>query len=459
MPHTLLDVISNSQEILDYLHMRDIAKLRCVSSKYRHIQPFRVANYTRTTILNVPQPLPKSITELNVSFCEVLVKLPELPPNLKVLDLSFCPRILKLPDPLPETLLVLRCYESNLQTIPKLPLNLKELNCKDCRFNNLPDLPPSLEKLNCHRFQITPEYLPVSLKYLSSEILPSDLPAGVFENLVHLEFRYTRSLKTISILPPKLETLTCHDCWGLNSISSLPSTLKNLTCVYCPGLRTLPEFLPPGLTKLRCSQCMAMENLSGSFPREVITLHINHTSLQGVLVFPTKLKHLICQNTHLENVDFLPELKILTIFQTSQTFNIPALPSSLKELRFKFCTKLEYLPCSLPKNLVILDFSCCKSLREIPPLPSTLQLLTCLGCERLENLPSLPPDLKLMNCNGSKSLRRFPILPFNLRALACKWCDSLEEFPISLNSETKVLIDNDSPMTWYHKVMDQLKIR
>lgn len=98
-------------------------------------------------------PLPRTITELSVSYNPGLVLPEELPPKLEVLACYRC-ELAELP-PLPETLVKLECNDNNIRSIPAFPRTLKEVTVSDNPLETLPELPTKLRYLECASCRLT----------------------------------------------------------------------------------------------------------------------------------------------------------------------------------------------------------------------------------------------------------------------------------------------------------------
>lgn len=111
----------------------------------------------------------------------------------------------------PEGVVELGCYGSDIKHVPKLPSSLNTLRCTGCEITELPDLPHGLESLLCNSCEIAE--------------LP-DLPP----TLKHLECEYN-CLDRLPTLPEGLISLKCYG----NRIQpkEIPETVQVLQA-YCP---------------------------------------------------------------------------------------------------------------------------------------------------------------------------------------------------------------------------------
>lgn len=118
----------------------------------------------------------------------------------------------------------------------------------------------------------------------------------------------------------------------------------------------------------------------------------NLTLLPDLVKF-TRLRILYCSGNNFSSLDNL------------------VLPSSLVELKIKYCQLGSLTRIALPNGLQFLDISF-NSLTQLPPLPPTLLHLNC-GNNLLETLPILPPTLHVLLCEFNK-LVILPTLPTSL---------------------------------------------
>jgi hypothetical protein len=131
-----------------------------------------------------------------------LISLPKLPPNL---DMIYCNdnQLTSLPE-LPQTLRKLICSNNQLTSLPELPPNLLEIYCFNNQLTSLPELPPYLLEIYCFNNQLT-----------SLSALPHNL-----EMLYCNENQLTSLLE----LPPNLVELDCNN----NQLTILPIRPRNL---------------------------------------------------------------------------------------------------------------------------------------------------------------------------------------------------------------------------------------
>ncbi|KAI5347758.1 Hypothetical predicted protein [Prunus dulcis] len=104
----------------------------------------------------------------------------------------------------------------------------------------------------------------------------------------------------------------------------------------------------------------------------------------------------------LENFPVIVEKMESLIYMNLQGTAIKELHSSigyligLEELYLSNCEDLTTLPCSIYElqDLKVLDFHCCKRLREIPELPPKIHWLVASDCESLERFSKLSKIFK-----------------------------------------------------------------
>ncbi|WVZ76937.1 hypothetical protein U9M48_024851 [Paspalum notatum var. saurae] len=110
------------------------------------------------------------------------------------------------------------------------------------------------------------------------------------------------------------------------------------------------------------------------------------------------------------------KLKRFEIYRCEAIQSLPkdGLPASLRELKIASCPAIKALPKDcLPSSLQILVIQHCKVIRDLPKdgLPSSMEKLEILGCPAMRSLPkvdSLPNSLRELDvrCSGSEELRR-----------------------------------------------------
>ncbi|KAL6643410.1 hypothetical protein ACP70R_018967 [Stipagrostis hirtigluma subsp. patula] len=108
--------------------------------------------------------------------------------------------------------------------------------------------------------------------------------------------------------------------------------------------------------------------------------------------------------------------------------------TSLHELQFSSCNKLQSLPAGLDtlRNLNRLTILLCPAIRSLPKngLPNSLQKLVIIECEGIRTLPkeSLPNSLQLLKIHDCPAIRSLS-LPKSLQELTIFWCPAIRELP------------------------------
>lgn len=149
-----------------------------------------------------------------------------------------------------QKLIVLRCRNNNLISLPQLPYTLEELDIDNNQLTELPSLPISLNRLYCGNNLITnlPD-LPIELRYICcSHNLLTNLPY-LPDNLRNLNCSYNQ-LSNLPTLPINLINLSCINN-KLKCLPPLPNKLMTLCCTN-NALTCLPD-LPYTLLYLYCS--------------------------------------------------------------------------------------------------------------------------------------------------------------------------------------------------------------
>ena len=158
----------------------------------------------------------------------------------------FNTKITTLPK-LPDGLKVLTCYKTQLTTLPRLPDTLTTLNCSQTQIISLPELPDQLTRLDCNDTQlVTLPKLPDGLKWLDCFNTPLTTLPELPDGISWLDCVNTK-ITTMPKLPDSLKHLSC----GSTNITSLPTLPKGLTVLACSNTKisSLPE-LPPNLTEI-----------------------------------------------------------------------------------------------------------------------------------------------------------------------------------------------------------------
>jgi hypothetical protein len=265
-------------------------------------------------------------------------------------------------------LISLRDNNSNLSTIPSLPLNLRELQLNHTQIVNWPVLPQSLREFQCNENNMTAlPVLPDSLTRLDCMINPiSALPA----------------------LPSTLKRLWCASS-PLGVLPALPAHLEELN-VYGCGLTTLGT-LPADLTYLGCEENQITE-LPTTLPVNLVFLLADYNLISSLPDLPVTLLELHCTENLLTSLPELPASLYALECQFNQITELPEIPAALR-----------YLHCS--KNQITV----------LPELPDSLYSLACSN-NLLTALPHLPPTLAFFRCDTNQ-IYCFENLPENTQQL------------------------------------------
>ncbi|CAL4954207.1 unnamed protein product [Urochloa decumbens] len=245
----------------------------------------------------------------------------------------------------------------------------------------------------------------------------------------------------------ELERLSISSCWCLRSLGCLRActSLSQVSIFSCPSLSLArgAEFMPFSLGELTIHNCiLASDSFSNGLPhlkrlsmsecRSSATLPIgNLTSLESLSVgnFPdlcfleglsslqlhyVYLKHLPKLNAecisqfHVKKSLYVSSSKVLNHMLSAEGFTVPeflcleccrepsvsfeksAKLSSVKHLRFCFCT-IKFLPTlKCFSSLEKLDIHSCPNISSLPDLPSSLKHICIWRCELLKKSCQAP---------------------------------------------------------------------
>eukprot|EP01018_Ginkgo_biloba_P036119 Gb_11158 [translate_table: standard] len=331
---------------------------------------------------------------LHVSHSESLTELPGLGSlkSLTELELTNCPKLSKMPH-LPRGLVQTRIeWCSQLKTILFDMSQMNELkvfyvsNCE------------SLTELRGFG----------SLKFLTEVELSScgelaELPP-LPEALVQARIEECSRLKTISFdmsQVNELKVLHVSHCENLTELRGLGS-LKSLTELElrnCPKLEELPP-LPRGLVQARIQRCSRLKTISFDMSQmnELKVLHVS--SCQSFMEVPG-----------LGSLKSLTELELRSCTELAE---MPPLPRGLVQACIEGCSRLKTISFDMPQTneLKVLHVSSCESLRELPGLGSLKSLteVELMDCMELAELPPLPRGViqdRIRGCSRLKDKRKF----------------------------------------------------
>ncbi|XP_037455139.1 disease resistance protein RGA2-like [Triticum dicoccoides] len=268
-------------------------------------------------------------------------------------------------------------------------------------------LPTQLQKLiveNCHELRIVPN--------LGGD---NNEAAGGLQRL--------HSLRQVRAGCPKL--LFSYSGSSSSSCFPFPASLEKL-CLS--NLKEFNNLALTNLSNLEELELWGMEdltNLSVSRSSKLHTLSIYNSP--GVL--PVSICSLISTS-----------LTKLSIYGCKEVEPIPGeallVLTSLQELAFGYCQKLQFLPAGL-HTLASINYLCifeCTSLQSLPKdcLPSCLQRLQISNCPELELLPTFSDGLRtslqkleIANCPAIKSVPK-DALPSSLQELLIRECPEIK---------------------------------
>lgn len=373
---------------------------------------------------------------LTVSGCLKLQRLPSsicYASSLENLDVSWCEGLLELPEEMGElkslkNLALSRCLK--LQRLPSSICNVSSLVNLDVSWcERLLELPEeigglkslkSLRASSCSKFQ----QLPSSICKAS---LLEDLDVSKCEGILELpeEMGELKSLKS-------LRAFGCSNLKRLPSSICKASSLENLDVSWCEGLLELPEEMGnlKSLKSLRASSCSKLQRLPSSICNASLLESLDVSQCKGLLELPKEVG----------------ELKSLKSLVLSRCLKLQRLPSSicqlssLEELNLSGCQGLLELPEGMGelKSLRWLVASSCWELQTLPSSicnASSLENLYLLFCTGLLELPEEMGKLKSLKCLmlvGCRKLQRLPSSLCNassLKFLDTRWCEGLMELP------------------------------
>ncbi|PKU77867.1 Putative disease resistance protein RGA4 [Dendrobium catenatum] len=423
-----LQMLPNIPASLEKLVLDNLKSLQCMPSSLS-ISSLAVLELNNIPLLKSLPELPFSLRLMNI-YCVNLYCLPSCLPRLSYLQkisIGDAPLLKELPE-LPSSLRELSFKNiKSLQTLPSSLTSLSSLeilsiiNATQLRL--LPNFPTSLEKLNLEdleALQCLPSSLSISsLKTLDLKRIPllkalPEFPPGLkclcvknvsqlqlLPNIpVSLEELYLTDLEALQCLPyslsiSSLKTLYLTRILLLKSLSDLPPNLESLVVDNVPELQLLPN-IPTSLEHLNLSNLKALQCLpsSLSFSSLIRLRLVRIPLLKSLLVLPLGLKYMFVEN--------VPQLQLL-----------PNIPTSLERLDL---SDLEALQC-LPSSLSI----------------STLKRLYLIRIPLLKSLSDLPPDLKYLSVKNVPQLQPLPNIPASLEELYLSDLEALQCLPSSLS--------------------------
>lgn len=267
-----------------------------------------------------------------------------------------------------------------------------------------------------------------------------------FKNLVYLDFS-GQHVTHIPSFPRSLLNINCSGNSFLQRMPALPPNLKILNCGNCTWLQAIPA-LPNSLRYLNYEWCGNLTSSIGRLPDSLVYLNCYYTNVT-MPPFPATLKYLNCGvNSNISSflTSFPPSLDTL-ICESCRITNLPALPTTLKYLDFRYNSTGNIAV--LPTGLRYLNCAG-NNMSNLPALPPNLHTLICTG-NNLQQLPALHNDMKVLDC-GLNPLYSLPAIPDSLELLACNW-DSLSTLPV-LPAKLKSLDCSGNHLTYLPALPD-----
>ncbi|XP_028551525.1 putative disease resistance protein RGA4 [Dendrobium catenatum] len=422
----LLKSLPGFHSFLCLLSLYNLENLDSLPSCLSSLSSLQTLNIHNVHLLQELPDLPSSLRVLVFTGLKSLQLLPNISASLEELHLSNLKALQCLPYSLSISSLKNLCLMAIplLKSLPKLPLGLKYLLVNNVpQLELFPNIPASLEKLNLEdleALQCLPSSLSISsLKTLDLKRIPllkalPEFPPGLkclcvknvsqlqlLPNIpVSLEELYLTDLEALQCLPyslsiSSLKTLYLTRILLLKSLSDLPPNLESLVVDNVPELQLLPN-IPTSLEHLNLSNLKALQCLpsSLSFSSLIRLRLVRIPLLKSLLVLPLGLKYMFVEN--------VPQLQLL-----------PNIPTSLERLDL---SDLEALQC-LPSSLSI----------------STLKRLYLIRIPLLKSLSDLPPDLKYLSVKNVPQLQPLPNIPASLEELYLSDLEALQCLPSSLS--------------------------
>ncbi|XP_024315884.1 putative disease resistance protein RGA3 isoform X2 [Brachypodium distachyon] len=335
---------------------------------------------------------------------------------------------------------------------------------------------------------LPPQLQELYIWYCSNLVLSTSLGfGGEFQSLCSLRwltvgfcpqfFSYSSSASSCSPFPTSLQHLTLWDVGGtemllpLSNLTSLTS-LRVHSCGDLRGEGLWPLVAQGGLTTLDIED--APKFFSGAEPSwpddEESSSSSSRVESMVIPCFAGVFTRPICRLLSSSLTKLICwEDKEVERFTAEQEEALQLL-TSLWELKFCDCEKLQVLPASLSKltNLKKLYIQGCPALRSLPNdgfpscletlsicdcpaikslpdhgLPSSLQELEIESCPAIKSLPSNLPcslqEIDIINCPGIKSLPDHG-LPSFLQKLEIDTCPAIKSLPSNLPSSLQELV-------------------
>ncbi|EGW7637459.1 E3 ubiquitin--protein ligase, partial [Salmonella enterica] len=217
---------------------------------------------------------------------------------------------------------------------------------------------------------------------------------------------------------------------------------KSVLNVGGAGLTTLPDRLPPHITKLVIPRNNYLTRLP-PLPPGLRKLIVSNNKLTCLPRLPSGLLSLSVPGNQLTRLPELPSGLQSLWASGNQLTRLPPLPPGLQVLTVSG-NQLTSLP-TLPPGLQVLTVDGNPQLTSLPALPPELQDLS-VSDNRLTSLPELPPGLQTLSVDGNPHLTRLPELPPGLQTLFVSNNPQLTSLP-ELPSELQWLFARNCQLT------------
>jgi hypothetical protein len=321
-----------------------LESLEFLRLKLTHLSSLRLT----ATRLSALHGLPDSLRVLGLFFNAQLQSpraLDDLPPQLSALAVDFYPHRPEL-DHLPVALKELhlsRVILPRFETTARLPEGLRALALHDVRFSGdrvdkgvdeWRFLPASLQFLSLAGTTPLPSSLPPALAGLSVSLLSEgDLPwQPLPPHLTMLRLAYVRlHAGELEALPRSLTDLAITHA-PLEHLTGCPVGVSHLDLRWTRRLKDILG-LPPKLEALNLLYSVDLERLD-NLPATLRYLNLAGTHLARLPALPPSLEELDISGTRIASLDGLPlKLRTLTL-SPGQVRTLHGLPLSVRELRF-----------------------------------------------------------------------------------------------------------------------------
>jgi Leucine-rich repeat (LRR) protein len=172
-------------------------------------------------------------------------------------------------------------------------------------------------------------------------------------------------IKTLPILPLKLEELCADNNFDLEELPALPSTLRILS-ICLTGVKDL-QWLPETLEELYISENPDIH--IGTLPSRLEILFADSCELEMLPHLPSGLKMLSVDANYLVELEGLPDSLETLVASNNEIIRISTIPTNLR-VALIHNNVIKRLP-ELPAGLIELNVSE-NNLRRLPMLPASL---------------------------------------------------------------------------------------